>query len=111
MCCFSQRVELVSDTTIFARSINGRQFLVYSMAYAAAADLAMVLPLPVPPNPPEDAVRFINLERYPTFFGDLRLGFPKPRRWARSLTADAGPPPVPKLQVHDVGSFEASVLV
>ena len=76
MCCFSQPVELVSDTNIFARSANGRQFLVYSMTYAAAADLAMVLPLPVPPNPPENAVRFINLERYPAFFDDMRDGFP-----------------------------------
>ena len=108
MCCFSQPVELVSDTNIFARSANGRQFLVYSMRYAAATDLAMVLPLPVPPNPPEDAVRFINLERYPAFFDDLSRGFPV--RVARSLSEatlslSRG---APKLQVHDVGSFEAS---
>ncbi|HKA06864.1 MAG TPA: hypothetical protein VKD71_06370 [Gemmataceae bacterium] len=108
MCCFSQPVELVSDTNIFARSVNGRQFLVYSMAYAAAADLAMVLPLPVPPNPPEDAVRFINLERYPTFFDDLCHGFPV--MVTGSLSADTGPLSLgaPKLRVHDVGSFEAS---
>jgi hypothetical protein len=49
MCCFSQPVELVGDTNIFARSDNVRQFLVYSMSYAAPTDLAMVLPLPVPP--------------------------------------------------------------
>jgi hypothetical protein len=34
--------------------------------YAAATDLAMVLPLPVPANPPEDAIRFINLDAEPT---------------------------------------------
>jgi hypothetical protein len=108
MCCFSQPVDLVCDTNIFARGVNGRQFLVYSMAYAAAADLAMVLPLPVPPNPPEDAVRFINLERYPTFFDDLRNGFPvmvatSSLSWGEPSLGDN-----PKLQVHDVGSFEAS---
>ena len=83
MCCFSQPVEVVSDTNIFARGASGRQSLVYSMSYAAAADLAMVLPLPVPPGPPEDAVRFINLGRYPGFFDDMRRGFPPsalPRR-------------------------------
>jgi hypothetical protein len=108
MCCFSQSVELVSDTNIFARSINGNQFLVYSMAYAAAADLAMVLPLPVPPNPPEDAVRFINLERYPTFFDDLRHGFPVLVASFRSADTLFHSEAAPKLQVHDVGRFEAS---
>ena len=84
MCCFSQPVEVVADTNIFARSANGRQFLVYSMAYAAATDLAMVLPLPVPPRPPEDAVRFINLERYPAFFRDMASGFPP--KWLATLS-------------------------
>lgn len=109
MCCFSQPVALVSDTNIFARSANGRQFLVYSMDYAAATDLAMVLPLPVPPNSPEDAVRFISLEQYPTFFGDMRRGFvprmaiPASRGLSQTLPASA-----PRLKVHDVGNFEAS---
>jgi hypothetical protein len=109
MCCFSQPVELVSDTNIFARGVNGRQYLVYSMRFAAAGDLAMVLPLPVPPRSPEDAVRFINLERYPAFFDDMARGFP--RRWVASLgrgMTDSASPAAPKLQVHEVGSFEAS---
>ena len=54
------------------------------MSYAAAADLAMVLPLPVPPNPPEDAVRFINLQRYPSFFDDMARGFPTRMMLSRS---------------------------
>jgi hypothetical protein len=106
MCCFSLPVKVVSDTSIFARRVNGRQFLVYSMTYAAATDVAMVLPLPVPPGPPENAVRFINLAHYPTFFDDMAKGFPPSMR-AMSL----GLPltfPAPKLRVHDVGSFEAS---
>jgi hypothetical protein len=47
MCCFSQQVGHVANTNIFARGVNGKQLLVYSMSYRAAADLAMVLPLPV----------------------------------------------------------------
>src|SRR5687768_722644 len=107
MCCFSQPVALVEDTKIFARSANGRQFLVYSMDYAAATDLAMVLPLPVPPNSPEDAVRFISLEQYPDFFGDMSRGFPPPPLPA-SLGLSRQAASAPKLKVHDVGNFEAS---
>src|SRR5437763_1376880 len=107
MCCFSQPVEMVSGTSIFARGTNDRQVLVYSMTYAARSDLAMVLPLPVPPNPPEDAVRFINFEGYQNFFGDMQRGFPQPISAAPAgvftLYASA-----PKLQIHEVGSFQAS---
>jgi hypothetical protein len=77
------------------------------MALAAADDLAMILPLPVPPNAPEDAVRFVNLENYPHFFEDLEKGFPKPPAEPASLldmVLSASRP----LRVHDVGRFEAS---
>jgi hypothetical protein len=108
MCCFSQRIEVVADTNIFARGDNARQFLVYSMSYAAPSELAMVLPLPVTPGPSEDAVRFINLKRYPTFFDDLRRGFPPIVFFSRGVGAKAISLGVPKLRVHDVGDFEAS---
>lgn len=107
MCCFSKPVKLVADTNIFARAAaQGRQYIVYSMKVAADGDLAMILPIPVPPNSQEDAVRFINLEKYPEFFDHLNNGFP--------------PPPQPKLanrapaagglglKVVEVGSFIAS---
>ena len=108
MCCFSQPVELVSDTDIFARSVNGRQVLVYSMTYAARGDLAMVLPLPVPPNSIEEAVTFIDLQRYPDFFDDLRSGFPRRMVHTRSLGSKTLSLDTPKLRVHAVGDFEAS---
>lgn len=111
MCCFSQRVDLVSDTSIYARrdDATGPQVLVYSMTYAARNELAMVLPLPVPPNPPDDAVRFISLEGYPRFFDDLRAAFvdttamPVPDGTEIRLVLGG-----PTLSVHSVGSFEAS---
>ncbi len=108
MCMFSAKVREVGDTQIFARGSNeGRQFVVYSMKYEAEADLAMILPLPVPPAPPEDAVRFIDLSGYENFFDDLRLGFPE-----MYMQASRGvPKPASRhapLKVHDVGSFEAS---
>lgn len=104
MCCFSQEVGLVSNTNIFARGSNGSQFLVYQMTYAAANELAMVLPLPVPPSPREDAVRFINLESYPLFFDHMQIGFP-----SRSpVAAGAFDLSEPELDVHDVGMYEAS---
>jgi hypothetical protein len=96
MCCFTQHVERVSGTRIFAR-VNGRQVLVYSMAYAARSDLAMVLPLPVPPRPPEDSVRFVNLDGYPEFFDDLERGWPFKMLMSFSVRAESTP-----LVVHDV---------
>jgi len=109
MCCFSQPVEIVSGTSIFARATSGGQLLVYGMTVAARGELAMVLPLPVPPSPPEDAVRFLSLERYPRFFDDMRSGFPA--LLAFGGLARGGPPPAAAPQtlvVHDVGAFEAS---
>jgi hypothetical protein len=110
MCCFSRPVKEVSGTSIFARSSDkGRQFVVYSMTIEAGEDLAMILPLPVPKNTRDDAVKFVDLKGYADFFKDMRKGFPVPpppgRAFGRSTTAAAEKP---KLKVHDVGEFEAS---
>jgi len=74
------------------------------MTISAREDLAMVLPLPVPPNSPERAVRFISLEGYPNFFTDMDQGFAKSRSpsFGRELES------MESLVVHDVGSFQAS---
>ena len=109
MCCFSGKVDVVADTNIFARaSKDGGQFVVYSMRFGSADDLAMILPIPTPKGSAEDAVKFINLEKYESFFDDLRSGFPVPR--SKSETKD-----VPKaagldkpLAVVEVGKFVAS---
>jgi len=109
MCCFSRPVERVANTHIFARSSKeGRQFLVYSMTLSAKEDLAMILPIPVPKGSKDDAVRFINLEKYPEFFADMLKGFPPPApagAETRELTLGAKTKPLP---VVEVGSFEAS---
>lgn len=112
MCMFTQPVERVSKTEIFARLIaeDGvpKQVLVYSMEFTAAEDLAMVLALPTPLASPEDAVRFVSLEEYADFFKDMRKGFPE----AKSRGPAAAPAGLtdskPILNVHDVGAFEAS---
>jgi hypothetical protein len=112
MCCFSGPVESVSDTNIFARSVEkGRQLLVYSMNFSAKNDLAMILPLPVPPGSPEDAVRFIDLKGYPEFFVHMKAGFPepKPRSTGLAPAAKSAPPAAEEpLAVVAVGEFEAS---
>lgn len=105
MCCFSQKVDAVSGTKIFARaSKDGRQFLAYSMLLKANSDLAMVLPIPTPAGVKEDAVKFISLKDYPAFFDDLARPFltrgPKP-----GGIKDGGPG---KLKVVEVGAFAAS---
>jgi len=106
MCMFSADIVSVSSTKIFARSSNaGKQFLVYSMEYQANNELAMILPLPVPPSPADDAVSFIDLSNYPDFFDDMAKGFPVTRSLSKGeLSLDIGE----TLKVHDVGSFEAS---
>jgi hypothetical protein len=110
MCCFTQRVKSVSATRIFARPApRGGQLLVYSMTFSAAGELAMVLPLPVAPGAGEDAVRFINLEKYDAFFSDMQRGFPEdPPFLEATLSMDLPPVAASILKVHDVGSFEAS---
>ena len=107
MCIFSLLVSSVANTNIFARSsIDGKQFLVYSMQYEADSELAMILPLPTPAFPPEDAVRFIDLSGYPKFFEDMDEGFPV--ALSRSRPAALALTKAPTLTVHKVGSFEAS---
>lgn len=111
MCCFSKKVDLVADTNIFARaSVGGRQFLAYSMRFKAGEELSMILPIPTPKGTAEDAVKFINLEKYPEFFADLRKGFPEPpsKNGRGPAKGDFKSKDVPKLKVVDVGSFVAS---
>ncbi len=111
MCCFSQSVKYVHATNIFARSgANGRQWLVYSMEYEAKTDLSMVLPIPVKAGSGENAVEFIDLKEYESFFADLLKGFPMKMdsggigcsKSAEKSAAGA------KLPVVQVGNFEAS---
>jgi hypothetical protein len=102
-------VERVADTSIFARgSKEGRQFVVYSMRLSAKEDLAMILPIPVKRPAKEDAVKFINLEKYPKLFDDLRRGFPVVQAAPTRSLGEKPEPSQPKLKVVEVGSFEAS---
>ncbi len=111
MCCFSRPIRHVSSTSIFARELaGGRQLLVYSMNFDADEELAMILPLPVPPGVDERAVEFIDLEGYARFFRDLERAFPPAvvalGRGRGPLAA--APKSPPRLTVHRVGRFEAS---
>jgi hypothetical protein len=108
MCCFSQPVRSVSNTSIFARSgIEGRQYVVYSMRLNSPHDVAMILPLPVAAGAGEKSVRFINLQQYPEIFTDLMQLFLPPSQgrggFGGPMTKSA-----PRLEVQQVGSFEAS---
>jgi hypothetical protein len=108
MCCFSGKVE-VSGTNIFARaSKDGRQFLVYSMQFSSDDDVAMILPIPTPKDSAEDAVKFVNLEKYQHFFDDLLKGFPPPRGKGGPKKDDTPAPGLGGLKVVEVGKFVAS---
>ena len=110
MCIFSGSVESVSGTKIFCRATDAvRQCIVYSMQYEAAAELAMVLPLPVPHGSAEDCVAFVDLSGYSDFFDDLDAGFPQDR--SKHMLTDEicdNAPRSATLVVHEVGDFEAS---
>ena len=107
MCCFSGPVERVESTRIFARmTAPGRQALVYQMKVAAEAEVAMVLPLPVPPGAGEEAVRWVALDGYPDFFADLAKAFPVPVAVGAFGRPGFGPPAA--LAVVTVGDFVAS---
>ena len=52
MCCFSQPVDYVRATQIFARPAkDAGQYVVYSMNLKAGSELAMILPIPTPKSP------------------------------------------------------------
>lgn len=109
MCCFSQSVQRVANTRIFSRRTDeSRQAIAYQMEFAADSDLAMILPLPVAVGSGEEAVKFINLKGYDTFFTDLHSAFPRPKSQGRGNPVPAAEGPKPELAVQSVGSFEAS---
>ncbi len=109
MCCFSQPVLFVNSTRIFARmSEPARQALAYQMNFGSKEDMAMILPLPVPPGSGEDALRFINLEGYKEFFEDLDSGFPRPESLSRGNVVPTDAVDAEPLKVEQVGAFEAS---
>jgi hypothetical protein len=123
MCCFSIVTPIgliarlanaltppvhVSATNIFARMLSpGVQALAYSMNLDTKQPVAMILPLPVVVGSGEDAVRFISLEKHPRMFERLHDLFvfaqPAARKGGFSLSRG-----MPKLVVHEVGSFIAS---
>ena len=109
MCMFSRPVRQVANTRIFARGLDdGDQVLVYQMRFAADEALAMVLPLPVLPSASEDAVEFVNLERYTNFFDDIDRAFPEVQTMSRGGTFSMGLGAAQTLVVQDVGDYEAS---
>jgi hypothetical protein len=109
MCIFSRPVSFVGSTCIYARGHEAEQVLVYAMDFAAADELAMILPLPAAHGATERSVRFIDLSGYATFFDDMRKAFPMPQVLGELMFSGAAPAPQHKaLVVHQVGAFEAS---
>jgi len=98
----------VGATTIFIGDAGeDRQFLIYAMQVELAAPVAMVLPLPVPADGPDDAVVFHDLSAHASLFRELGAAV------AHGPVSGGGLRDVPRgarqpLTVHAVGAFEAS---
>jgi hypothetical protein len=108
MCVFSRPIKDVSTTKIFGRmTARGRQGLAYQMQLDADEDVAMILPIPVPPGSSDDAVHFVSLEGYVDLFGDLFRAFHPPAQSAGRDRSHAAMQSAP-LKVHTVGAFVAS---
>src|SRR5262245_56788536 len=113
MCIFTveareKRGLHVAETKIFARLDGTEQLLAYEMSFAAAGDVAMVLPIPVRPGLGDDAIRFIDLSSYDELFQNLERLFPA--EYAELPLFGRGPIEdlEQQLVVHRVGAFEAS---
>ncbi len=107
MCIIIGEEVNVASTMIFARLDRSRQYLVYSMQFAAAGEAAMILPVPVRQGSGEDAVVFISLKGCPEFFDDLASAF-APREVLFESLGIGGGLAGGILEVHEVGDFEAS---
>ena len=110
MCIFSQPVNSVNGTKIFARSTGkGSQFLAYQMNYDSQGENAMILPIPVRSPSNENCLRFIDLQDYEYFFYDLAKGFPYVAP-SFNFTCGGGPKAVSDaaIKLHKVGSYIAS---
>lgn len=110
MCIFSQPVEDVNSTQIFARlTQRGTQYIVYQMSYESRAENAMILPVPIRQPVREDSLRFIDLKEYEGFFADLVKGFPFCPPFV--LIGCSGHPKtaaMAPLKVFEVGNYIAS---
>lgn len=110
MCIFSQPVESVNDTKIFARKTKKRaQYLVYQMNYSSAGSNAMILPIPTTRSVTEEkGFQFIDLSSYESFFDDMAEGFPYVDPNVSFSCSPPKPASASKLKVHEVGSYVAT---
>jgi hypothetical protein len=110
MCIFSQRIDHVGSTRIFAADLgNGVHATAYQMAFRAPEPVAMILPVPALKGTGDEALTFIDLAGYDAFFKDLDRCFPRPR----GIRSGGGygvaeTPPAKRVRVHEVGDYEAS---
>lgn len=109
MCRFSGPVHEVESTHIFARDLDdGAQLLIYEMTVAFEAPVAMVLPLPVPADGPDDAVTFIDLAAHAHLFEQLERAVGLDHQRPVAAGGPRGTGRAPTLEVHSVGAYVAS---
>jgi hypothetical protein len=106
---FSGPVHHVAKTNIFVSELGDNHCTVYEMQVAARVPVAMILPVPVIACGGEDALSFINLEKFPNFFKAMAETFPaRASKGMRGRGRDRGLLGSAPLKVHDVGQYIAS---
>lgn len=115
MCIINGPVTSVNATNIFAGPSDDRtrQLTVYSNKVDTAAENSMILPVPFP-----DSVVLHDLSYYPNLFTDLKRCFKTTRPLYKNALSANGYEHMargaarerPKLVVHRVGSYEASIV-
>ena len=105
MCIFTDEIQHVSSTRIFASMEGYKQALIYDMYLSTGDDTAMVLPIPVTLEKGGNPVEFVDLSGYAEVFDDLHDLFPQILDLSLGLSEDGG---AEFLEVEQVGEFEAS---
>jgi hypothetical protein len=100
----------VRNTKIFARRLDDtRQALAYAMDLTVAGEVAMLLPVPVPRGATDDDLTFVDLSDDAALFDSLAELFDHTPGIAAVARGGLLPQKSrSRLEVHQVGSFEAS---
>ena len=87
---FSSFVRRAGPTRFYARRTEDRQFLAVELTYASDGMTCLVIPVPVPNQGRDRAVKVIDLGTYRNFFDHLDRAFPRDSAPTKVKTTPVG---------------------